>query len=165
MRLLALPLLFALLVVSAQAQQDLVVGGVSLSVPESWNGAVDSDESQAPRRASYTFSNQNPASDLIGAQLIVYRVTGLNAIDRNEWWRGRLPYGYAGARPVAAISSHEMVFDNARGYRTEGNSRHGTIYFTQNGPAYYAIHVSAPADSFHSQLPALLDVVRTVRFL
>lgn len=165
MRLLALPLLFALLAIPARAQQDIAVAGVSLSLPQSWKGSVESDESQAPRRASYTFSNMNAHSDLNGARLIVYRVTGLNALDRNEWWRGRLTFGYGESRPVAAASRNEMVFDQARGYRTEGNARRGIIYFTQHGPTYFAIHISTVADAFEEQLPALLDVARTVEFL
>ncbi len=165
MRLLALPLLLALLALPVRAQQDIAVGGISLSLPLDWDGPVQSDESQAPRRASYLFSNQNVESELLGARLIVYRVTGLNVIDRNEWWRGRLSFGYAGARPVSAITPQEMVFEQASGYRTEESGRLGTIYFTQNGPAFYAIHFSAPADSFEDQLPALLEVVRTIRFL
>jgi len=165
MRLLTLSLLFALLAIPVRAQQDIDVAGVSLSLPQSWKGAAESDESQAPRRLSYTFSNLNAVSDLNGARLIVYRVTGLNGVDRNEWWRGRLAYGYGGMRPVAAVSPTEMIFDQARGYRTEGSGRAGVIYFTQHGQAYYAIHVSTVADDFEGQLPALLDVARTIRFL
>ena len=164
MRLLALPLLFALFVVPVLAQQDIAVAGVSLSLPQSWKGPVERDERHAPQRASYTFSNMNAASSLNGARLIVYRVTGLNRLDRNQWWRGTLRFGYAGARPIAAITPDEMVFAQATGYRTQGNGRLGTIYFTQHGPAFYAIHVSAPADVFEELLPALIDVVRTVRF-
>ncbi len=164
MRLLALPLLFALLAMPVLAQQDIAVAGVSLSLPQGWDGPAESNESRAPGQASYTFDNTNAESSLNGARLIVYRVTGLNRLDRNQWWRGTLRFGYAGARPIAAITPDEMVFVQATGYRTEGNGRLGTIYFTQHGPAFYAIHFSAPADVFEEQLPALLDVARTIRF-
>lgn len=164
MRLLALPLLFALLAMPVLAQQDIAVAGVSLSLPQGWDGPVESDESHAPQRASYTFNNMNEESSLNGARLIIYRVTGLNALDRNKWWGGRLAFGYAGARPIAAATPDEMVFAQATGYRTQGNGRLGTIYFTQHGPAFYAIHVSTQEDVFEEQLPALLDVVRTIRF-
>jgi len=165
MRLLALPLLFVLFALPVLAQQDVAVAGVSLSLPLGWEGPVESDESRAPRQASYTFDNTNTESSLSGARLIVYRVTGLNGLDRHEWWRGTLAFGYAGARPIAPITPDEIVFAQATGYRTQGTSRLGTIYFTQHGPAFYAIHVSAPADVFEEQLPALLDVARTIRFL
>lgn len=164
MRLLALPLLFVLFALPVLAQQDISVAGVSLSLPLSWEGPAESDESRAPRQASYTFDNTNVESSLNGARLIVYRVTGLNGLDRHEWWRGTLAFGYEGARPIAAITPDEMVFAQATGYRTEGNGRLGAIYFTQHGPAFYAIHFSAPADVFEEQLPALLDVARTIRF-
>jgi len=164
MRLLALPLLLAVFSAPAFAQQQVAIADLTLTLPDDWIGAIERDESRAPQRASYTLSNMNAESNLSGARLIVYRVTGLNRLDRNQWWRGTLAFGYAGSRPVAAVSPDEMVSDQTRGYRTEGNDRFGNIYFTQHGPAFYAIHVSAPADVFEEQLPALIDVARTIRF-
>ncbi len=165
MRLLALPLLIALLAIPVRAQQQIAVGGVSLSLPMSWKGPAETDESRAPAWAAYAFNNLNTESELIGARLIICRVTGLDAIERNQWWRGRLPFGYGDSRPVAAASEIEMVFDQARGYRTQGSDRLGTIYFTQHGQAYYAIHISTEADVFEEQLPALLNVARSIQFL
>ncbi len=165
MRLLALPLLIALFAQPVCAQQEFAVGGVSLSLPNTWKGVAETNESHAPLRASYTFTNQNVNSELNGARVIVYRVMGLNGRERNQWWRGRLSFGYAGSRPVAAVVQDQMVFDNARAYRTDGNGQLGNIYLTQHGQAYFAIHISAPANVFESYLPALLDVARSIRFL
>ena len=164
MRLLALPLLLAVISTPVFAQQEVAIAGLTLTLPDDWTGAVERNESRAPRQASYTFDNTNAESSLSGSRLIVYRVTGLNGLDRHQWWRGTLAFGYEGARPIAAITPDEMVFVQATGYRTEGNGRLGAIYFTQHGPAFYAIHFSAPADVFEEQLPALLDVARTIRF-
>lgn len=165
MRLLALPLLALLLAIPVRAQQEIAVAGVTLSLPQSWKGPSESNETQAPQRASYTFTNLNAESELNGARLIVFRVTGLNALDRNQWWRGRLPFGYAGSRPIDAVDPDELIFEDARAYRTDGGGHLGNIYLTQYGQTYYAIHISAPADSFQEQLPALLDLARTIRFL
>ena len=164
MRLLALPLLLAVFSAPAFAQQQVAITGLTLTLPDDWTGDVERNESRAPQRASYTFNNMNVESSLNGARLIVYRVTGLNRLDRNQWWRGTLPFGYAGSRPIAAATPDEIVLAQATVYRTQGNGRLGTIYFTQHGSAFYAIHVSAPVDVFEEQLPALLDVVRTIRF-
>ena len=165
MRFLALPLFLLLTIAPALAQVDVAVGDITFSMPAHWKGPADSNESRLPYQASYTFSNDNTDSALYGARMIIHRIVGLDRIERERFLRGQLALGYNGLRPYAAVTQDEMMFPTARGYKTSGNERAGNIYFVQHGMTYYTIHLTASEDAFESQLPALLDIARSIRFL
>jgi hypothetical protein len=81
---------------------------------------------------------------------------------RERWAQGRVPYGYHGARPVAALPAAPIP--GAVGFRTERDGHLGDVFFAVRGPVYWAVQVEAPADVFAAHEGTLLDLVRALRF-
>lgn len=162
MRLPILAFLVFALAVPAFAQQSVAVADVALTLPNDWKGTVESDESRAPYNSFYVFRNTNSESAIDGAELVVQRVIGFDRVERDNFLRGRLSYGYSGLRAINSVPQDEMPFSTARGYKTSGNNRLGNIYFIQHGMTYYAIHFSAPTNTFEAALPVFLDIARSI---
>ncbi|NNF58198.1 MAG: hypothetical protein HKN04_08140 [Rhodothermaceae bacterium] len=158
-----LPLLFGfLLAIPAFAQTHTFASGLALTLPEDWTGDEAVDESQLPRSASYRFENTNAESRLRGTVLHIERLTGLNPVMQERFSQGRVPFGYHGARPVAALGS--VPYTGAVGFQTEQPGRTGVVYFVTQGSVYWTVQIEAPAAVFAAQQEALLDLARTVRF-
>jgi hypothetical protein len=158
-RLLALAALLA--AAPALAQPQTFTSGLVVALPEGWSGAAAVDERGLPGLASYRFENQNPQSPLRGAVLHVERLTGLNPMMRERWAQGRVPYGYHGARPVAALPA--VPIPGAVGFRTEREGHLGGVFFAVRGPVYWAVQVEAPEDVYAAHEGTLLDLARGLR--
>jgi hypothetical protein len=154
-------LVLLLVAAPALAQPQAYRSGLVVTLPEGWSGPEAVDESGLPRMASYRFENQSDASALRGAVLHVERLTGLNPMMRERWHQGRVPYGYHGAVPVAALEVAPVP--GAIGFLTERDDYVGHVYFLVRGPVYWAVQVEAPAAVFDAHESTLLDVVRTLR--
>jgi hypothetical protein len=158
-----LPLLLGfLLAVPSLAQTHTFASGLALTLPEDWTGAEAVDESQLPGSASYRFENANAESLLRGAVLHIERLTGLNPMMQERFSQGRVPFGYHGARPVAALGS--VPYTGAVGFQTEQPGRTGVVYFLTQGSVYWTVQIEAPESGFAAQQAALLDLARAVRF-
>lgn len=161
MRVFVLACLVALIApVSAQSFDT----GLSLTLPDDWTGTEEVDEGSLPQTASYRFVNTNPESDWLGAVVHVERVTGLNPMMRERWMQGRVPFGYHGAQPVAAVSRASVPFPNAVGIQTTRDDRPGAVYFLATGQTYWAVQVEVPASMLEAQPDALAVLARAVRF-
>jgi hypothetical protein len=156
-------LLLAALLAAAPvlAQPQAYRSGLVVTLPEGWSGPEAVDESHLPGLASYRFENRSDSSALRGAVLHIERLTGLNPMMRERWYQGRVPYGYHGARPVAAIEVAPVP--GAIGFLTERGEYVGHVYFLVRGPVYWAVQVEAPAAVFDAHEAALLDTVRLLR--
>jgi hypothetical protein len=163
-----LPLLVALLAFGlsapALAQPEAYRSGLVVALPEGWAGPEAVDESGLPGFASYRFENRSDSSALRGAVLHVERLTGLNPVMRERWQQGRVPQGYHGARPVAALAT--VPWPGAVGFRTarDGDDRVGNVYFLVRGTVYWAVQVEAPAAVFAAHEALLVEAARALRF-
>jgi hypothetical protein len=151
-------LLAALLVAAPAFAQQTYASGLSVTLPEGWEGPTEVDESGLPGRASYRFENRSETSPLIGTVLHVERVTGLNPVMRERWIQGRVPYGYHGARPIAPLSS--SPWPGAVGFRTEREDFLGDVYFLVQGSVYWAVQIEAPATVFLANEETLRSLLR-----
>lgn len=147
----------------ALAQPLTFTGGLAVALPDHWQGETEVDEARLPQVASYRFENGNPESPLYGAVLHVERVTGLNPLMRERWIQGRVPFGYHGAQPVAALPPSQVTVEGAVGFRTVRDDRGGVVYFTSRGQTYYAVQVEAPAAVFETHEAALLALAGAIR--
>src|SRR5690606_39617964 len=120
MRVLCLAFLLAL---ALPASAQTYASGLTVTLPEDWSGPETVDESEMPRTASYRYENTNAASALHGAVVHVERITGLNPMMQARWQQGRVPSGYPGARPVAALPRQHVPFVRAPGVRTAPDGR------------------------------------------
>lgn len=150
-----------LLAVPALAQPEAYRSGLAVSLPSGWAGPEAVDESGLPGLASYRFENRSDSSALRGAVLHVERLTGLNPVMRERWQQGRVPYGYHGARPVAAVAA--VPLPGAVGFRTEREGQEGEVYFLARGPVHWAIQIEAPEAVFAAHASTLRDLVRSLR--
>ena len=127
--------------------------GLRVTLPPGWDGPVAADEARLPAYALYTFED---AED--GAVLRVERVTGLNPVERERWRTGAVRYGYHGTRPVGPAALPVAGL----GVEVSGGDRGGAVAFVQRGAAYWALHVSAPAEVWASHRPGLLAALAGV---
>ena len=155
-------LLGFLLVLPALAQTHTFTSGLGLTLPEDWTGLEEQDESQLPRTASYRFENTNAESALRGTVLHIERLTGLNPVMQERFSQGRVPFGYHGARPVAALSN--VPYTGAVGFQTERGERIGVVFFVTRGSVYWTVQIEAPEAVFAAQQAALHDLARAVQF-
>ncbi len=142
---------------------DFAGGGFSVDTPEGWEGAVQADESHLPGAASYRLRN-TASGPLAGATATVIMRANLNPLQRQQWVRGRFPLGLGALRPVAPLSGAQMPFEEGVGVQATGEGRTALIYFTARGASHYAVIVDAPERQFAEAQPALLSLVRSIRF-
>lgn len=138
-------------------------GEVTLTVPDGWDGPVQSDEAALPASATYRLRN-NAAGPLRGASVLIIRRANLNPLQRQQWMRGRFPIGLGALRPTAPLTGDLMPFRNGIGIRADGDGRTALVYFTSHGAVHYAVVVEAPTDGLAESQGALIEIVRSVRF-
>ncbi len=160
MRVLCLAFLLAL---ALPASAQTYASGLTVTLPEDWSGPETVDESEMPRTASYRYENTNAASALHGAVVHVERITGLNPMMQARWQQGRVPFGYHGARPVAALPREQVPFVRAAGVRTERDGRTGAVYFVTVGTTYWAVQVEVPDATAEADPDVLTTLARSVR--
>jgi hypothetical protein len=114
--------------------------GLLLTLPAGFSAPV-ADESRLPALARYTAQQTDPARPLFGTVLVVERVVGLNALDRERWRHGQSTYGYPGVRPVGPASTPLPAIVSIA---TAGTGTRGATAFLQRGQTYWAVAVVAP---------------------
>ncbi len=114
--------------------------GLILTLPAGFAAPV-ADESRLPALARYTAQQTDPARPLFGTVLVVERVVGLNALDRERWRHGQSTYGYPGVRPVGPASTPLPAIVSIA---TAGTGTRGATAFLQRGQTYWAVAVVAP---------------------
>lgn len=149
--------------VTAQHHDFSSGGGFTLDTPEGWDGPVQADESHLPQAAQYRLRN-TAAGPLAGATATVILRANLNPLQRQQWLRGRFALGLGALRPVGPLSGAALPFQDGVGVQATGEGRTAMIYFTSHGSAHYAVVVDAPERQFAEAQPALLDLVRSIRF-
>ena len=161
---LVFPLAVLFLALPALAQPGMVTepyaSGLVVTFPDGWQGPSEVDENGYPGRATYRFENTNAGNPLRGAVLHIERLTGLNPVMRERWAQGRVPYGYQGSRPIAALTSTPIP--GSVGFRTERPDYRGNVYFFARGAAHWAVHVEAPEAVFERHEDALVALVETL---
>lgn len=161
---LALVVLGLLLAVPALAQPRTFASGLTVALPADWSGPEQVVENELPRAASYRFENANAGSPLRGAVLHVELRTGLNPMMRERFTQGRVPFGYHGARPTAALAPAQVPFPAAVGFLAEREGHISAVYFVARGTACWTVQIEAPRAVFEVQRSALVALAGALRF-
>lgn len=132
--------------------------GLVLTLPAGFAAPI-ADESRLPSLARYTAQQTDPARPLFGTVLVVERVVGLNALDRERWRHGQSLYGYPGVRPVGPAATPLPALASIA---TAGTGTRGATAFLQRGQTYWAVAVVAPDAVWHRSSADVLALMTGV---